>query len=105
MIGESSPDAVRGGPTWETQVQDNFELHKATMEYCDIDLCKVSIIASRGERTVAGPPIHKVDGTKPLEPRSANMNTAVQLKRTTIGNCWDDGIVGKTAELIMEYPY
>ena len=74
------------------------------MEDCDADLRKVSIIASREECTVAGPPIHKAASTKPLKPRSINVNMTIPPKRVTIGNCWDDGTIGKITELIMEYP-
>ena len=65
---ESSLDAIREGPIQDTQMQDNFEFHKATMKNCDADLRKVSIIESGGEHTVAGPLIHKVGGMKPLKP-------------------------------------
>ena len=103
-IGESSPNVVRGGPTWETQIQDNVELHKAIMEDCDADPCKVLIIASGEERTVVGPSIHEVASTKPLKPRSVNFNMTVPPKRVTIGNCWDEGTIGNMIELIMGYP-
>ena len=68
VIDESSPVAVREGPIWDTQMQDNVEFHKATMENCEAYLRKVSMIESGKERTIVGPMIHKVDGTKPLKP-------------------------------------
>ena len=49
-------------------MQGNVEFHKATIEDLDANPRKVSIIELGGERTIAGPMIHKVDGTKLLKP-------------------------------------
>lgn len=102
VLGEYSLEAVRGGPTWEAQIQDNVELHKATMKYCNADPCKVSIVVAGEEHTVAGSPIHEATNTKPLKAR--NINTTVPPKRVMSETFWDEGTIGKMTELNMEYP-
>lgn len=84
VLSESSPNIVRGGPTWKAQIQDNVEPHKATIKYCNVDPRKVSIVGAGEERTVAGPPIQEVSSTKPLKPRSAH--TEVPPKQVTSEN-------------------
>ena len=103
VFGESSPYSAGVRPTWETQMQDIVECHKITIEDCEADPRNVSIIQSAGECTVAGPPLHTVDVTKPLTPRSTKMDPEEQLKLAKIGKYWDDGTVGNFAELLMEY--
>ena len=67
VFGESSPYAALEIPTCEKQIQDIFNYRNITIEECDEDPRNVSILELEGERTVAGPPLHIVDVTKPLK--------------------------------------
>lgn len=68
VLGESIPDIIRGGPTCEAQIHDNVELQKATINYCNANPHKFSVVAAAEERTVVGSPIHEAASTKPLKP-------------------------------------
>ena len=44
-----------------------------------------------------------VDVTKPLKLKEFNIGTEEQPKLEKIGDYWDDDIVGKVTELLIEY--
>ena len=57
VFHESHPRAAYGAPMWDTQMQDIVNCHNLLMEECDEGPQNVTILESKGECTVAGPPL------------------------------------------------
>ena len=67
------------------------------------DIRNINIPESEGGRTVAGPLLGMVDVTKPMKLKEFNIGIEEQPKLDKIGDYWDDDIVGKIVELLIEY--
>lgn len=72
-----------------------------TVEGDDEDLRNINIPKTKGHHELEGPQIENPDTTMPLKTRQVNIGTEAEPKFAKIEDYWDNSIVDKFVELLV----
>lgn len=90
-------------PGWTIQLSHALECYCVTTEKEYEDPKKINILETEGHCKVEGPQIEDPYITMPMKTRQVNIGTEAEVKFANIGDYWDDVIVDKVVELLLEY--
>ena len=87
---------------WTTQTENAKECYNFTIDEND-DPRNINIPESEGSSAVAGPTLECPEITEKLKIKKVNIGIEEMSKIASIGNYWDDIIIGKVVDLLQEY--
>ena len=90
---------------WDIQLEHALECYNFVEEPGDEDENprSIKILESEGTCEVEGPKIEIPAVTKPIKIKKINIGTETEPKFSSIGDYWDDEMVGHIADLLHDY--